>query len=289
MLISVVIPTFNRLSSLVRCIAAQRAQTASAAAAREWIVVDDGSRDGTWAWLQQQPDLRSLHVAHCGPAAARNAGVRIARGEVVAFTDDVCTAEPGWLECLARSIADHDVAGGQVRNAITANLLAETAQAIVAVLSEELNVDMRNGGMLTANNLAYRKTAFEAAGGFDERYTVGGEERDLNYRLWLRHARLVFSPGAIVNHHSDPTLSCFLRQQFAYGRGARRFYQLSPPPARLSRNFYRRLFRSIGRDRPAAQRALMLAALAASQAAVFSGYLAPSLAGAGSISGEQPL
>jgi len=286
MLVSVVIPTFNRLSALERCIAALRAQTASGDAC-ELIVVDDGSRDGTWAWLQQQPDVRLLRVPHCGPAAARNAGVRYALGQVVAFTDDDCTAQPDWIECLMHSMESCDVAGGRVRNAVPANLLAVTAQAIVDGLSEELNGEMRNGGMLTANNLAYRKSIFEAAGGFDERYTVGGEERDLNYRLWLGRARLVFNPQAIVNHHSDPSPACFLRQQFMYGRGALRFYHLSPPPARLSRHFYRRLFRSIGRDHPPLQRALMLAALATSQAAVFCGYVAPTLPGAGRV-GRMP-
>ena len=272
MLISVIVPTFNRLKLLVRCVGALQAQTVPAAD-YELIVVDDGSLDGTRSWLEQQTGLRAVFVPHRGPAAARNAGVRSARGEIVAFTDDDCTAAADWLESLRYALQGHAAAGGRVVNAVAGNLLAETAQSIVDVLGEELNGDMRNGGMLTANNIAYRRNTFEAAGGFDERYKVGGEERDLNYRLWRQKARLVFSPQAIVYHHADPSVGSFLKQQFSYGRGARRFYRLSPPPARLPRPFYGRLFRSIGRDRPAIQRAAMVAALAASQGAVFLGYI----------------
>jgi glycosyltransferase involved in cell wall biosynthesis len=272
MLISVIVPTFNRLKLLVRCVGALQAQTLPPAD-YELIVVDDGSRDGTRSWLEQQAGLRAVFVPRQGPAAARNAGVRCARGQSVAFTDDDCTATADWLESLAYTLQDHDVAGGRVINAVPANLLAETAQSIVDLLGEELNGDMRNGGMLTANNLAYRRNTFEAAGGFDERYTVGGEERDLNYRLWRQKARLAFSAQAIVRHHADPSLRRFLTQQFTYGHGARRFYRLSPPPARLPRAFYGRLFRSIGRDRPATVRAAMLAAMAASQCAVVFGYI----------------
>ena len=274
MRISVIVPTFNRLELLVRCVGALQAQTVPPAD-YELIVVDDGSLDGTRSWLQQQAGVRAVFVPHQGPAAARNAGVRCARGDSLAFTDDDCTAAADWLESLVRTLQDHDAAGGRVINALPANLLADTAQSIVDMLGEELNGDMRNGGMLTANNIAYRRNTFEAVGGFDERYTVGGEERDLNYRLWQQKARLVFSPQAIVHHHADLSLRCFLRQQFTYGRGACRFYRLSPPPARLPRPFYGRLFRAIGRDRPAIQRAAMLAALAASQFAVFCGYFSP--------------
>jgi len=274
MLISVIVPTFNRLKQLVRCVGALQAQTVPAAE-YELIVVDDGSLDGTRGWLEQQTGLWAVFVPHRGPAAARNAGVRCTRGDIVAFTDDDCTAAADWLESLVCALRDYDAAGGRVINAVPANLLAETAQSIVDVLGEELNGDMQNGGMLTANNIAYRRATFEVAGGFDEQYKVGGEERDLNYRLWRQKARLVFSPKAIVHHHADPSVGSFLRQQFSYGRGARRFYHLSPPPARLPRPFYGRLFRSVGRGRPAIQRMAMVAALAASQSAVLFGYISP--------------
>jgi glycosyltransferase involved in cell wall biosynthesis len=275
MLVSIVVATFNRMESLVRCVRSLQAQKMRPADV-ELVVVDDGSRDGTRHWLQQQADLQTVLMPHGGAAAARNAGVRCSRGEIVAFTDDDCTAAPGWLESLVCALREHDVAGGQVINAVPTNLLAESAQAIIDRIGEEVNGDMRNGGMLTANNVAYRRANFEAAGGFDERYTVGGEERDLNYRLWLQKARLTFAPHAVVQHHANPTLGRFLCQQFIYGRGARRFYRQVPRPAPLPLSFYRHLFRSFGQGRPAAHRTAMATALLASQCAVICGYMAPS-------------
>ncbi|MEY4065603.1 MAG: hypothetical protein RIR26_1811 [Pseudomonadota bacterium] len=84
LLISVVIPTFNRLELLKDAIASVRRQTFRAF---EIIVVDDGSSDQTLTWLAQQPDIRFCETHRRGPAAARNAGARQCRGDWIAFLD----------------------------------------------------------------------------------------------------------------------------------------------------------------------------------------------------------
>ncbi|MEP7199684.1 MAG: glycosyltransferase [Chloroflexota bacterium] len=263
--ISVIVPTFNRVAALARCLDALRAQTLPRAQ-YELIVVDDGSMDGTSDWLGQQGDVCVVRTAHRGAAAARNAGARAALGDALAFTDDDCVAPSDWLCCMSDALNGYDVVGGRIVNAARDNVFAATAQVILDALMDELNANLRNGGMLTSNNIAYRRAAFETAGGFDERYTVGGEERDLNYRLWRSGARLCFAPHVVVQHHASPTMRQFLAQQFAYGRGAYRFYHQTPPPARLPLAFYRRL--SARAHGPA-----QLACLFLSQCAVVCGYL----------------
>src|SRR3954454_118451 len=102
---SVVVPTFRRPESLSRCLAALCVQDFDAAA-YEVIVVDDAASDEArrvvTCWAERAAEcglaLRYVQVtgAH-GPAAARNVGWRVARGQIIAFTDDDCLPTSDWL------------------------------------------------------------------------------------------------------------------------------------------------------------------------------------------------
>src|SRR4051812_19039811 len=103
--VSVVIPTFERLDVLPEVLRALAAQ--EGAPPFEVVVVDDGSGDGTrelLAGYRGPLALTALLEDHQGPAAARNAGVRAAHGELVAFLGDDTVPAPGWL---AAHVAAH--------------------------------------------------------------------------------------------------------------------------------------------------------------------------------------
>ena len=89
MKISIIIPTFNRLWSLPQAILSCRSETLET----EIIVVDDGSTDGTWAWLQEQDDLIALHQENWGKPWAVNQALEIATGDYIRFLDS-----DDWLE-----------------------------------------------------------------------------------------------------------------------------------------------------------------------------------------------
>jgi cellulose synthase/poly-beta-1,6-N-acetylglucosamine synthase-like glycosyltransferase len=85
---SVVIPTFNRLDQLRTVVGAVQRQARSPRAELEIVVVDDGSSDGTWDWLESQtggPGFKAIRQENSGPAIARNRGVETASGELVLF------------------------------------------------------------------------------------------------------------------------------------------------------------------------------------------------------------
>src|SRR4051812_48386246 len=100
MRVSVVIPTYRRPDLLGRCLAALAAQDFDPSA-YELLVADDAASDATRKQVEAltaHPAVRYVPVTgpH-GPAAARNAGWRAARGPVIAFTDDDCIPDRGWL------------------------------------------------------------------------------------------------------------------------------------------------------------------------------------------------
>ena len=109
--LSVVVPTYKRPELLERCLAALMTQHLDSTA-YEIIVVDDGNDLQTrclvdsWAkW--GRPILRYISAAKTnGPAAARNSGWRAAQGDIIAFTDDDCLPEPGWLLAGANAFSE---------------------------------------------------------------------------------------------------------------------------------------------------------------------------------------
>ncbi len=103
MRISVVIPTFNRIGTLGRALESVLAQTRPA---HEIIVVDDGSTDGTGAWVARcYPEVRHVYQGHTGVSSARNRGIDVAVGEWIAFLDSDDMWLPEKLAVQAQRIA----------------------------------------------------------------------------------------------------------------------------------------------------------------------------------------
>lgn len=213
--ISVVVPTRDRPSSLEACLAALAAQTV--ADRMEVVVVDDGSVavDEVAAIVVRHPTARLVRQGGAGPAAARNAGAREARGKTLCFTDDDCLPEADWVEELFVTIREgaDAVAGRTVNNP---GALADASEVIsgAPAVAEPF---------APSNNLACTKAAFEAVP-FDESYRqAAAEDRDWCARLVESGYTLRSQPSALVLHRPQLTLSSFLRRQVRYGQGAYRY------------------------------------------------------------------
>jgi glycosyltransferase involved in cell wall biosynthesis len=247
-LISVVVPTRDRPDQLERCLAALGRQTASDSI--EVIVVDDGSanRAAVEGVVRDRSQVRLVRQAGAGPAAARNSGVRAARGTYICFTDDDCEPRADWAERLAGSLSGGAAAAaGVTLSGSPGNPLAEASELIAAALSPA-----RNGGeglaFAPSNNLGCRAELL-AAIPFDETFPVAaGEDRDWCARLRAAGHLLVRESAAVVVHRQQLRLDDFWKQQVRYGRGAFRFRRgsgarsLEPPMfyARLVRQGFRR-------------------------------------------------
>ena len=156
--------------------------------------------------VDRQPSVRYIAVtgAH-GPAAARNAGWRAARGAIIAFTDDDCIPDPGWLRAGASAFTD-GVAGAQ-------------GQIVVPLPERPIDYERDAAGLAGAEfataNCFYRRQALAAVGGFDERFSAAWrEDSDLFFTLLERGHELVRAPGAVVVHPVRPARwGVSLRQQ----------------------------------------------------------------------------
>ena len=223
--ISVVIPTHDRPAALDACLAGLAAQTLPSERF-EVVVVDDGGSVELGHVVDRHGGSLSISLSrhpHAGPAAARNAGAERARGGQLAFTDDDCVPDPGWLEALVAAVGRSPgcLVGGRTENAL-ANPCSEASQSVIGYLYVE---GLRRTGELpfvASNNLALERELFDALGGFDESFPeAAAEDRDLSARCRALGGSLVYEPAALVRHAHPLGLGSLLRQYVAYGRGAR--------------------------------------------------------------------
>lgn len=205
--VSVIIPVRNRRDLLGATLRALSEQTV---ADHEVIVVDDGSTDGSGdialACAAEGQPVRLLQGGGRGAVAARTLGVDAARGAILAFTDSDCEPAPEWLEAgIAAIDRGADVVQGLTRPAREARPLERSVWS------------MRDDGLFATCNVLYRRTAFDAAGGFDGHagdrlgFRPGsqlrgygfGEDTLVGWRV-RRAGRAAFAPDAVVAHAVFP-------------------------------------------------------------------------------------
>ncbi|MGC8827745.1 MAG: glycosyltransferase [Anaerolineae bacterium] len=230
--VSVVVPTYNRAGVLRRCLEALTAQ--DYAGRLEIIVVDDGSTDETRQVVEEfarRSEVRCIHQANRGPAAARNRGIAAAGGEIIAFTDDDCLPPRDWVRRLVQGYLEHPEAAGvggrlEPPAELLDNPLAQYERSIGREVYGAGDVEVIGGFDCPAggtNNMSYRRQVLEEVEGFDESFPyAAGEDADLKRRICQRGARLLYVPVPVV-HLQPYTWEAFRRQQFTRGRGAVHF------------------------------------------------------------------
>jgi GT2 family glycosyltransferase len=226
---TVVVPTSGgRAGQLGSCLAAI-ARLRYPAEELELIVANDGAgaeADDVAREFGETVSLRVTQTGGAGPSAARNAGARLARGRFLAFTDDDCRVQPGWLRALEAAL-EHEpgaAVGGTVLNGADGRCAA-ASQVVLDAAYAHFNRDPAKPLFFASNNLAFSTQEFRAFGGFDESF-LHAEDRELCARWVASGRRLVPAPDAVVHHLREMALPEFWRQHFGYGRGAWAFHHL---------------------------------------------------------------
>jgi len=225
-MVSVVVCAFDAGRTLRQCLESLRGLNYPR---YEVIVVDDGSTDETPNIAASFAEFRIIRQTHAGLGAARNTGARAARGEIIAFTDADCLADPDWLTLLVNTIntGSFDLCGGPnyapEEDSRTAACVAAAPGAPCPVLTADNQAEHLSGC-----NLALRAAALAQLGGFDPQFLGAGDDVDICWRALEAGMRIGFSPAAFVWHHRRNTITAYYRQQHGYGRAETMLYRKYP-------------------------------------------------------------
>ena len=227
--ISVIVPTYQRCDSVARLLRALAQQTL-APEAYEVIISIDGSRDGTREMVEAFAALYQLSAiwrANRGRAAARNAGIRLAQGEVLIFFDDDMEPSP---DCLANHWRAHPV--GSCRVAIGAvpirceaddppvanYIAAKFNQHLERLAQPDHQFRLRD---FYSGHFSIRREVLFDIGLFDEAFQMyGNEDLELSLRLQTAGVKLVYLPEAVAYQHYSKDFAALADDTIAKGHTA---------------------------------------------------------------------
>ena len=235
---TVLVATRNRAEHLDRCVDAIERDTSCLD--REIVVVDNGSTDRTPQVLAAH-DIVALRLAQPGQSRARNLGIRAARGEIIAFTDDDVVVREGWIAALLAPFDDQSVGAvagrvlpvfpGPLEDWMCGQHLSQAALADYGAADKELTgYELPFGANMAirASLLKGLPEPFHVRLGHVGNASMGWEEWHLLLGL-RRTARIAYAPLAVAEHHVDAdrlTWSVFRRNHFLGGMGLARHSRL---------------------------------------------------------------
>lgn len=262
--VSVIICTRNRSNDLRRCLHSLYSQTCLP---REVIVVDNAPvDDSTFCVMKQFPEVVYYEEPRAGLSIARNAGIRLATSPIIAFTDDDVLLHPFWTYYVSESFDEHGV-GAMTGLVIASSLDTESQQLFEKQYSfnrgycdklydkiyfhSSLPIGPRVWNIGAGANMAFRKSALDAAGYFDERLGAGAagcnEDSEMWYRVLAKGMSIHYNPRAVGFHEHRKEFEALRRQVFSYMRGhtaAALIQQEQIREAGYHRYLYRMIFKS---------------------------------------------
>lgn len=184
--------------------------------AYEVIVVENGSADlaGTDGVFGI---TRYAHLARPNTAAARNAGLALARGRFVLLTDADCVARAAWIEQMTARLACGDVAaaGGPIVKHQPRTWAQRHAITVVDGQERLSYLPALHLPYVAGANAGFVAGALREAGGFDESLRSGNDV-DVCYRLGLRGYRVGLAPGAVIEHDDRATVGAHFCRFYRY-------------------------------------------------------------------------
>lgn len=229
--ISVIIITRNRADLLDRCLNSIVNQVVSPS---EVIIVDNDSNDHTQSVIKKYKKIlpiKSTREIRIGIPYARNAGIMIAKGNIIAFLDDDCTANPNWLSSIEEFFIEYPSAKGAIGNTYLSNdtsvpALVEFAYNYRWILEHVKNPvkisQILSGVVIDFKNAAFR-LAFIKQFQFSSHAPYGdagsNEDAEIGFRMFQKNHNILYDPSIMASHHYSPTLSRLLWRNFWGGYG----------------------------------------------------------------------
>ncbi|MGH7033547.1 MAG: glycosyltransferase, partial [Stellaceae bacterium] len=224
--VSVVVCTYNAERTLAPCLESLAKLNYPD---YEVIVVNDGSTDGSLAIAERFGYCRIISQPNKGLSVARNVGAQNATGEIIAYTDSDCVADPDWLAYLVAKMEVSDLAacGGPnfpppEDSLVPAAVAVSPGGPTHVLLSDDV------AEHIAGCNMAFRRDALLRLGGFDPIYRAAGDDVDICWRFQDAGYTIGFSPAAVVWHFRRNTVKAYIGQQRGYGKAEALVYSKHP-------------------------------------------------------------
>jgi glycosyltransferase involved in cell wall biosynthesis len=245
--ISVIVPTFNGRQYIGKCLEGLALQDFPKDA-YEVIVVDDGSFDNTVNIIYEvkeqfkETTIRYNKQDNKGPSAARNNGLKYAKGEIIAFTDDDCIPDPKWLFAIKKTFDDNPNVLGVGGKTIT---IPENVTPFTHQVEDDLDYSY------PSCNVAYKKWALEKVGGFDEQFPFPGhsvkfiptnEDWDLTFKI-QDLGKIIYNPKILVVHPPKP--SSFFKELYRMRLLESEWYLFKKHPEKYKNSVHKHPWRVI--------------------------------------------
>lgn len=223
--VSVIVPVYNGEKTIEECITSLLNQKYPKDR-YEIIIVDNNSTDNTAQIIQRYPVRYLKEEKIKSSYAARNKGVKNAKGEILAFTDADCIASDKWLKEGVKSFDEEKVGcvAGKIKGYLP-NSEVEKYLIEKNVLSQEITLNHFFLPFPQTANVFYRKDVFAKIGFFEERWVSGGDA-DFAWRMQIETSyRIKFSPEAIIFHKHRSTAKAMFVQRIKWGKGSVLLYK----------------------------------------------------------------
>jgi len=216
--VSIVVCAFNEEKILRKCLEGLASQTYPAER-YEILVIDDESTDRTFTIAEEcilsrkacLPYMKLVSIEHGGLSVARNAGIRLSRGEIIAFIDGDAVPDRRWLEELVKPFLEGaDYVGGRINLLNTDSWFATFLQR---TRHRQFFGPYIFNDQCIGCNMAFRKHVFDAVGGFHENFVSRGDESTLQARMRSQFKYLP-APDAIVFHERPDTIMKSIRTEW---------------------------------------------------------------------------
>lgn len=195
----------------------------------EVIVVNDGSRDRTLEIAESHGYCGIITQSNKGLSVARNVGAEAATGEIVAYTDSDCVADPDWLTYLVAKMEDSNLAAcGGPNFPPPEDDLVPAAVAVAPGGPTHVLISDEVAEHIAGCNMAFRRDVLLSLGGFDPIYRAAGDDVDICWRFQDAGYTIGFSPAAVVWHFRRNTVAAYCAQQRGYGKAEALVYSKHP-------------------------------------------------------------
>jgi len=225
---SIIVPAYNEEEKMPGLIASLRKQTVKPL---EAILIDDCSTDQT---KQVAADYFNVVTTpkNMGPAAARNLGMKVAKGEYFAFLDADCRPDPDWMEQILEHARDQNqvLTGGYIVEA--KSIIGKSIAALGYPCGGSVGFDKMwhvgsDGSVekISTGNFVIHRSVIDRYGGFDEEFSYCFEDAYFTHCLTQKGVKIIYCPAMDVRHTSRETLGEFIKWHYSRGEGLNLFKQ----------------------------------------------------------------